>query len=638
MNISIFVILAVIIAVKAWPCVSPIRKVFSRVNTDAVLQFTADLTNLKSPRMFEVSFFDGRAKARITYISDRSFITDVLPGLNITGDTDGNVVVTLPYIQQNDTGVYILTTAGIPSKCNCLYMLGIPRKPTVTVNKTPSVGESAILTCSSTSTTTPSNHSLSLKYSWRVNNIDNPTGTKYSYTTSKDKLTVSNILKEDANKQLTCSATEDVTDGYTSSSSEIFSFDVKYGPDLVSVNVTSPYVLTEGEIMSIECTADCYPGCTYTWINVTSGKVINSNDDTLYIESVDKYMIGDYQCKAKNTDSSYSKSADVIVSVNIKERTLVKLFYVGNNVSQSMMIVKEHTVDIRLTCEVSGDPALNVTIMFNDKILKEQDNTNSLTYIIKTASCFDSGEYKCEARNQKQEISHRYVSLFVRCSPRSLRKTQENITSLLGTPVTLTFVALAYPEPGPNGFTWFKEIGSRWTQVLSNEDYKISSSGLESNLTILSVSKADFGQYRVSVENSIGSYNQYIFLVRQDLHNISSGVSQEECDCGSIVAIAIVCGVLTVIVTTYAVSITILWKRNVSINKKRRTTVTKKDKDSVVGSTQQQHYDSVAYTTNDQDIQGHVLGTDDSSKTQYTDLDDFSREKRDNLYDAIKKD
>jgi hypothetical protein len=74
--------------------------------------------------MFEVKFFDGSAKARITYISDRSFRTDVLPGLNITGNTDGNVVVTLPNIQQNDTGVYILTSAGFSTKCNCLYMLG----------------------------------------------------------------------------------------------------------------------------------------------------------------------------------------------------------------------------------------------------------------------------------------------------------------------------------------------------------------------------------------------------------------------------------------------------------------------------------------------------------------------------------
>jgi hypothetical protein len=87
---------------------------------------------------------------------------------------------------------------------------------------------------------------------------------------------------------------------------------------LVRVNVTSPYVLTEGEKMAIKCIADCNPGCTYTWKNVTSGEVIDYNDDTLYIESVDKYMTVNYQCKAENTDSSYSKSADVIVSVNIK--------------------------------------------------------------------------------------------------------------------------------------------------------------------------------------------------------------------------------------------------------------------------------------------------------------------------------
>jgi hypothetical protein len=69
--------------------------------------------------------------------------------------------------------------------------------------------------------------------------------------------------------------------------------------------------------------------------------------------------------------------------------------------------------------------------------------------------------------------------------------------------------------------------------------------------------------------------NRFVFKFL-DLHNIWSEVSQEESNCGTTMAIAIVCGVLTVIVTTYAASITILWKRNVSINKKRRTTVTKK--------------------------------------------------------------
>jgi hypothetical protein len=104
-----------------------------------------------------------------------------------------------------------------------------------------------------------------------------------------------------------------------------------------------------------------------------------------------------------------------ITNLFLPERTLVKLFYVGNNVSQSMMIINENNVNIKFTCEVSGDPAVNVKVMFNDEILKEQANTNSLTFIIKTASCLNSGEYKCEARNQKQEISQKHVTLFVRC-------------------------------------------------------------------------------------------------------------------------------------------------------------------------------------------------------------------------------
>jgi hypothetical protein len=75
--------------------------------------------------MFSVKFINDRTKATIRFYPDRSPpTTDVLPGLNITGDTDGNVVVTLPSIQQNDTGVYILTSPGFSQKCNCLYMLG----------------------------------------------------------------------------------------------------------------------------------------------------------------------------------------------------------------------------------------------------------------------------------------------------------------------------------------------------------------------------------------------------------------------------------------------------------------------------------------------------------------------------------
>ena len=103
---------------------SPIRKYYSRINSSIDIQFSADLTNLNSPRQFEVGFYDGSAKARITYYTDRSFRAQTLPGINITSDTAGNVIVTMEDVQENNAGVYILASAGFYTKCSCLYILG----------------------------------------------------------------------------------------------------------------------------------------------------------------------------------------------------------------------------------------------------------------------------------------------------------------------------------------------------------------------------------------------------------------------------------------------------------------------------------------------------------------------------------
>ncbi|XP_060566315.1 uncharacterized protein LOC132725237, partial [Ruditapes philippinarum] len=124
MLISALIIMEIIISVKSWPCVSPIRKVYSRVNSGAVLQFSADLIDLSSPKQFEVKFHDGIGiKARIIYNPDKTFTTDALSGVSITGDTDGKVVVTLANVQQSNAGVYTMASAGLSTKCNCLYIL-----------------------------------------------------------------------------------------------------------------------------------------------------------------------------------------------------------------------------------------------------------------------------------------------------------------------------------------------------------------------------------------------------------------------------------------------------------------------------------------------------------------------------------
>ncbi|XP_060599665.1 carcinoembryonic antigen-related cell adhesion molecule 5-like, partial [Ruditapes philippinarum] len=762
MLIFALTIMEIIVYVKSWPCESPIRKTYSRVNSSATLQFTADLNGLDAlGRPFEVKFYNGTGKARITFYSDKDPRPSHGPDVSITGDSDGNVDFTLANVQENNAGVYIMVTPGFATKCSCLYILGTPRKPTVTVNKTPSVGESVTLTCSSTSTTTPSNHSLSLTYSWRVDNTDNPGGAKYTYTPSKDKLTVNNIVKEDANKQFTCTAKEDVTGGYTSSRSDTSSFvvyygpdnvafspsdtsyekdeneslnqvtctaschptcsftwtktetgtlvsssallnlerlqssdagtyrctarrtggspqsrdltvnviygpyqsstqlspstqnytknegqslnditcsaecypdctytwrktrqeqtttvsstsvlsigqlhreeaalytcsaknperssspsttiqtlvNVRYGPNTVSLNVTSPYDVLEEKSLIIQCKAECYPGCSYAWLNVTSGLVMNTTGAVMYIGTVNKYMTGDYKCEAKNNDASiYVKAADIVVTINIIEQTFLKWFYIGSHVNTTVVTVDELEFNIIFTCTVSGDPAENIKITHHGQILQEKQNASSLKFIHKTVNCYDSGEYKCEVRNRNMNTSSGNISMFVNCSPRPVRKIQEKLTVPLDAPVTLTFQALAHPEPGPKGFAWYNFRDTRWLQILTNEDFQISSSGLETNLTIFSVSQNDYGQYRVTTINSIGTYNQYFSLLQQE--PASQQVRKEDCKDGDTLTIGIVLGTVSLILTIYATSITVLWKRNVSFSKNRSSTLMMKN-------------------------------------------------------------
>ena len=104
---------------------------------------------------------------------------------------------------------------------------GKPNKPTLTLNITESyVGESLTLSCLSNSTTVPSNHSLVMKYTWTIDGTTNPTDTRYSYSSTKNTLTISDIRQVDGTKSFICVAREDVTNGYTSDNSDSTSLTV----------------------------------------------------------------------------------------------------------------------------------------------------------------------------------------------------------------------------------------------------------------------------------------------------------------------------------------------------------------------------------------------------------------------------
>jgi hypothetical protein len=105
------------------------------------------------------------------------------------------------------------------------------------------------------------------------------------------------------------------------------------------------------------------------------------------------------------------------------------------------------------------------------------------------------------------------VFAYILGSPRPDWQAISNTTCTVGAPVT--FTAIAYPTPSFNEFKWYKEISNEWIPQQSSKDVQISVIGLETNLRIFNVTQANLGKYRLTVENSIGKYNQHYILIQK---------------------------------------------------------------------------------------------------------------------------
>ncbi|XP_053375981.1 uncharacterized protein LOC123534418 isoform X4 [Mercenaria mercenaria] len=210
-------------------------------------------------------------------------------------------------------------------KCVSLWILlhicpGIPKTTTIqNDNKIYSVGNNVTLTCISHSTTNPSDPKLNLQYNWKVNNVVNPTDARYIYSQFKQTLIVTKLVKEDANRNFTCTATEygPTITGLTSASSDGHTINIIYGPDRCNINVQSPYILAEGNTpATITCQSDCFPSCSYKWTNSSTGKVVGFEGE-FQLDTLTRYEAGNYTCSCQNTaiiDHRDTTSLQVIVN------------------------------------------------------------------------------------------------------------------------------------------------------------------------------------------------------------------------------------------------------------------------------------------------------------------------------------
>ena len=85
-------------------------------------------------------------------------------------------------------------------------LTGKPSTPVLSSGSVPEIERSLSFTCSSSSTTVPSDHGLSLSYTWSINGQTDPTDSRYTYT--GNTLTISNVQRTDKNKTVACTAKE----------------------------------------------------------------------------------------------------------------------------------------------------------------------------------------------------------------------------------------------------------------------------------------------------------------------------------------------------------------------------------------------------------------------------------------------
>jgi hypothetical protein len=94
--------------------------------------------------------------------------------------------------------------------------------------------------------------------------------------------------------------------------------------------------------------------------------------------------------------------------------------------------------------------------------------------------------------------------------PRPLTPVKENVISALRYQTSFSFKGLAYPIPI---FTWFRKQGTTWKKLSNNTHLSISITGVDTNLTINNVSRSDYGEYQLKIENEIDIFIQDYTLI-----------------------------------------------------------------------------------------------------------------------------
>ncbi|XP_055954365.1 hemicentin-1 [Patella vulgata] len=311
------------------------------------------------------------------------------------------------------------------------------------------------------------------------------------YNTGQENSMVINMATRSMTGRYRCIHVEDEPSSNTHTATyKSIQLQVQYGPSTVVITPSSdPVTITNGESLTFNCSADCQPGCNYTW---KYNNVIVSTVAIYTINSINTTHSGIYTCTATNIVGNVTKSTNVVVNNGPSSIVITPT-------SDPVTITNGESLS--LVCSADCQPDCNYTWTHNNVTV-----STMATYTINGINTSQSGIYICTVANSlgtESKSTNVVVNAPSVQLPNMTLIASETIVTT-GSSVTLTCSAFAQNEltwSGPPGMiTIFMNGCFRLTENdapdISHMSITCSGSGAESDWTIstLTISSFDPGR------------------------------------------------------------------------------------------------------------------------------------------------
>ncbi|XP_054865779.1 sialic acid-binding Ig-like lectin 10 [Amphiprion ocellaris] len=181
---------------------------------------------------------------------------------------------------------------------------------------------------------------------------------------------------------------------------------VKYGPEISSLSVSTSAKIVEGSSVNLTCSSDANPAATYTWFKENQ-TLLQGREHIYHFTSISSEDRGTYYCKSENLYGEINST-----SLFLDVQYAPKLPSVS--VSPSGEIVEGSLVN--LTCSSDANPAATYTWYKEDE---DSPLHSEQTFTITDFKAEHSGNYYCEAQNARGRHNSTSHSTFVAGSGKS---------------------------------------------------------------------------------------------------------------------------------------------------------------------------------------------------------------------------